>query len=449
MARRLFAVIVAALLMGVIFGGLRVADAESSAAQFSRVSQLANLGQKLTVLVNALQNERDETLAQLDAAQATWEPAIRPLYEQTGTAATAVQAAISGLGSGLPSNIQNDVTSVLADIAGIGSVNPTDPANAGKLHGTLGPPQDDLAVISNYDGDINDMIALADQVGQGVSDASLASDVRALNALALAKDQASEQRAPAQLRLRQPDRITSPTDLHQEPITPYIGGTVHWLTLVNKSATSWTPSRRSSIAYGQELADEPAFQQAATPAEAAYFTEQTACGAAAWPRASRWTSSRTSSPMPTATTSLAAATDTGVNVPGSQLVPSVQTRSIRPCRRQRCTTNPATSSGVLGYQLPTRPGIQKLSGLNAFTTLAQGQAAWDTGMGDELNAMQSTERSSRATSPPGPASSSRPPSRPRSPTASSPWWCCSSSCWPRSWWPGRWCCRCAGCGRAR
>ena len=32
-ARRLFAVIVAALLMGVIFGGLRVADAESSAAQ--------------------------------------------------------------------------------------------------------------------------------------------------------------------------------------------------------------------------------------------------------------------------------------------------------------------------------------------------------------------------------------------------------------------------------
>ena len=68
-ARRLFAVIVAALLMGVIFGGLRVADAESSAAQFSRVSQLANLGQQLTVLVNALQNERDETLSLLTAPE--------------------------------------------------------------------------------------------------------------------------------------------------------------------------------------------------------------------------------------------------------------------------------------------------------------------------------------------------------------------------------------------
>src|SRR5580698_11299569 len=68
-ARRLFAVIVAALLMGVIFGGLRVADAESSAAQFSRVSQLANLGQKLTVLINDLQNERDETLSLLTAPE--------------------------------------------------------------------------------------------------------------------------------------------------------------------------------------------------------------------------------------------------------------------------------------------------------------------------------------------------------------------------------------------
>src|ERR1700730_1706901 len=73
-ARRLFAVIVAALLMGVIFGGLRVADAENSATQFSQVSRLANLGEKLTSLVNALQNERDQTLAQLDASQTVWEP---------------------------------------------------------------------------------------------------------------------------------------------------------------------------------------------------------------------------------------------------------------------------------------------------------------------------------------------------------------------------------------
>src|ERR1700722_6551498 len=83
-ARGLFAVIVAALLMGVIFGGLRVADAESSAAQFSRVSQLANLGQKLTVLINDLQNERDETLSLLTAPEpGALDTTMKPFFDKT------------------------------------------------------------------------------------------------------------------------------------------------------------------------------------------------------------------------------------------------------------------------------------------------------------------------------------------------------------------------------
>jgi hypothetical protein len=61
-ARRFFAVIVAALLMGVVFGGLWVASAEGNASQYSRVSKLAALNQTLIVCVNALQNERDTAL---------------------------------------------------------------------------------------------------------------------------------------------------------------------------------------------------------------------------------------------------------------------------------------------------------------------------------------------------------------------------------------------------
>ena len=61
MSWRLIAVIVLALVMGLVFGGLRVASAAGSAAQFGRVSQLANLGQQVTGLVQALENERDET----------------------------------------------------------------------------------------------------------------------------------------------------------------------------------------------------------------------------------------------------------------------------------------------------------------------------------------------------------------------------------------------------
>ena len=368
-ARRLFAVIVAALLMGVIFGGLRVADAESSAAQYSRVSQLANLGQRLTVLVDALQNERDETLTQLDASQATWEPAVRPLYQQTGTAAAAVQTAIAGLGGGLPSNIQNDVTSVLADIAGIGSANPTDPANAGKLHGTLGPPEDNLAVISNYDGDINDMITLADQVGQGVSDASLASDVRALNALAMAKDQASEQRALLNFAFANPTIVPVTYGNLKQPID---------VDTANPNTV-----QALSVAAGQELADESAFQQAATPAEAAYFTNES--GLSGGDRATGIAFDIEQNVIANNNSDYVTSggVDTMVVVPGSQLVPDVGI-GVAPTSYVPAKGNqPAVSA---------KPGGLQVQGLKPFTSLAQGQAAWDKGTGGELSAMQSTEQ---------------------------------------------------------
>ena len=59
---RLIAVMVLALVMGLVFGGLRIASAADSAAQFGKVSQLANLGEEVTVLVQDLQSERDKTL---------------------------------------------------------------------------------------------------------------------------------------------------------------------------------------------------------------------------------------------------------------------------------------------------------------------------------------------------------------------------------------------------
>jgi len=64
-SRRLIAVIVLALIMGLVFGGLRVAAAVGSADQFGRVARLASLGEQVTILVQDLQNERDETAASL------------------------------------------------------------------------------------------------------------------------------------------------------------------------------------------------------------------------------------------------------------------------------------------------------------------------------------------------------------------------------------------------
>src|SRR6516165_3090042 len=82
-SRRLFAVIVLALVMGLVFGGLRISSAESSASQFGRVSQLATLGQRLGVLIQDLQDARDQPLSNLASSNAT---PLGPFYAQTNGA---------------------------------------------------------------------------------------------------------------------------------------------------------------------------------------------------------------------------------------------------------------------------------------------------------------------------------------------------------------------------
>src|SRR5690348_18448038 len=94
---RLVAVIVLALIMGLVFGGLRVASAADSAAQFNRVSQLASLGQQITVLMQALEDERDETCGNVTNARA-----LQRWYDATDAAAAKVKPLTAGVGGSFP-----------------------------------------------------------------------------------------------------------------------------------------------------------------------------------------------------------------------------------------------------------------------------------------------------------------------------------------------------------
>jgi signal transduction histidine kinase len=372
-ARRLFAVIVAALLMGVIFGGLRVADAESSAAQFSRVSQLANLGEKLTVLVNDLQNERDETLSLLTVSQKVGLSTMKPYFDRTDAGVKGVEQA-TDIG-GLPANIETDITTVTDDIK---------PARIAELQGTLNQPQDVFSVIGNYAADINDMIALADQVDQGVADSTLAGEVQAYNALALAKEEASEQRGLLNNAFASPTQVNITYNVGAKGAIVPVGG-----TQVSQTVDTMNPNSEAALsdAYGQEFVDEHAFYQAATPAEAANFTDQLgplAVGIALGLEQNMFANVNSDYLIDNGST------DTSQNVPGSQLVPNVQTLVYPPGPPPSASpTAPGASSGVLGYQLPTSPSIRKLS--SDVQPLTQGQVAWDSGADDELAAMQSTE----------------------------------------------------------
>ncbi|HEY5395261.1 MAG TPA: nitrate- and nitrite sensing domain-containing protein, partial [Trebonia sp.] len=339
-ARRFFAVIVAALLMGVVFGSLWVASAAGNASQYSRVSKLANLDQTLIVCVNALQNERDEALllSPTITTAATQNAAMAPFYAKTGAAVVAVQQAAAGVGS-LPANIAADVASVLADFS---------PTKLKDLHDNDSSAQNDTAITDSYGTAISDMITLEDQVGQGVSDGQLTGDVQALNDLALAKEQIARQVGLLNSALSAPVSF-SVTYAHDggTATSPFIRtadqGTEQALQLANDLGNTDLDLFFNAASDVQALDD---------------VNEENSPGGAADTNISQDIESNVFANDDI--DYFNGTTDTDKSVPGSQLLPSL--------------------AGVPLKGPVTEPELQR------------GLLTWDTGMGDDLTAMQSGEQ---------------------------------------------------------
>ena len=178
---RLFAVFMLTLAMGLVFGGLRVSAAVDSAAQFSRVSQLASLGQQVTGLMQAMEDERDETCRSLPVRNPG---ALQRWYDATDAAATKVQALASGIGGSFPADIKAKVAAVHSAITGLGQRRDAAQTSTSALF-----------VIADYTTPINAIMALNGQIAQGTDDPALTNEVQALNSLSLEKDQVAQQRA--------------------------------------------------------------------------------------------------------------------------------------------------------------------------------------------------------------------------------------------------------------
>ena len=340
-ARRFFAVIVAALLMGVVFGGLWVASAEGNASQYSRVSKLAALNQTLIVCVNALQNERDEALLLSPTITSASEQNVKmaPFIATTDTAIAAVEQSAAGVGS-LPANIQGDVAQVLSDIT---------PAKRHQLHENVSSAQDDLAIIDSYGAVISDMITLSDQTGQGVSDGQLTGDVQALNALALAKEQASQQRALLNSALSAPTNVTVSYE--------HDGGTA-----TSPVIATADPGTEQALTLASDLqsADLDIFFEAATELQALDDVNEV------------------NFPAGAAATSIAQDIEQNVflNDDTDYFTDNGQTDTDR---------------SIQGSQLlPSLNGVP-LQGSATTPTLQRGLQTWDLGMGDELISMQNAE----------------------------------------------------------
>jgi signal transduction histidine kinase len=223
---RLFAVIMLTLAMGLVFGGLRVAAAADSAAQFSRVSQLASLGQQITSLTQALENERDKTCGNVPASNPE---ALQRWYDATDAAATKVRALAAGVGGSFAADIQAKVANVRSAIT-----------NLGELRDAAQTSTSPLAVIADYAVPINDMMALNGQIAQGVDDPDLTNDVQTLNSLSLEKDQVSQQRAI----LFNAFTKGSFTNVEQEALVTVVAGQGADATAFDATAT---PAEQSSF----------------------------------------------------------------------------------------------------------------------------------------------------------------------------------------------------------
>jgi signal transduction histidine kinase len=222
--RRLLAVIVLALIMGLVFGGLRFASAVSTAEQAGRAAQLARLGQQSVMLIQDLENERDQTAGVIAGASPM---ALRSLTAVTDKQAATVGAQASAIGAGFPANIRSEAGAVESDATSLSAVRSLAQGN--------GPPTN---VLDNYAAPIGDLIQLDDQIAQGVSDSDITEDVRGLTALAQAQEEVSEQRA---------------------------------LLFNTFTLGSFADGSQAALnsAMNQEQLDEASFQAAATPAQLA------------------------------------------------------------------------------------------------------------------------------------------------------------------------------------
>jgi signal transduction histidine kinase len=185
-AWRLIAVVVIAVVLDGVLGGLRLAAAADSTAQFGRVTQLAVLGQQVTGLAHAMEDERDQTAGFIAVGRpVAGMAAVQQEYAATDARARDVRSAAAGIGASFPPSTRAKVTAVLNRIGDLGGLRDA------ALHTQLPP----LPVIIDYSESITDLFSLNDEIAQSSADSTLENDVRTLGSLSRMTEDASVQRA--------------------------------------------------------------------------------------------------------------------------------------------------------------------------------------------------------------------------------------------------------------
>ena len=184
---RLLALIAIPTAMGLIFGAVRVATADSAATQFSQIETLANLGQQVTGLENSLDDERDLAAGYAAAGQPAAEKRqLERQYAVTNSWLARVRAALPGAGAGYPAQAQ-------ARIQGVQQV--LDSLNQVRTSTTTSSSTSSAGTVNIYSGLTGALLLYTDDIAPGSTDPTLVDSARTLGSIARIEDDISQQRA--------------------------------------------------------------------------------------------------------------------------------------------------------------------------------------------------------------------------------------------------------------
>ncbi len=197
---RLFLLVIIPTVTAVAAGGIFIASSVESALVYQRVLTLANLSGKVTGLVQALQNEREDTvrfivLGNSNGGRGASPSSVTPPRPEIGLLnqdyaittgwANQVKALAGGIDGSYSALAQQDMQ---AAVTAIGNL----PAIRVAATGAQLPA---LIVIQEYATAINTLLAVESQIAVGSSDSALAGSVRVLGLVSSMKEEASQQQA--------------------------------------------------------------------------------------------------------------------------------------------------------------------------------------------------------------------------------------------------------------
>ena len=184
--RRLIILVTIPTVLGLALAGLRVTDAAHNAETYRQVGRLAVLGEQVTGLAQALEDERADTAAYIAGGRgAAGVPALHQRYLVTNGWTATVRRQIRQLGGGYPAQTRAS--------RGHGSGQHRRTARPAPAGGA--GPGAALTVINGYSAATAGLLTVNDGIADLSGNAGLVTSVRALGALSRMKEHAARQQA--------------------------------------------------------------------------------------------------------------------------------------------------------------------------------------------------------------------------------------------------------------